>query len=135
MIINTNSWHYKFVSMILNDIAYDSCEYIKLFALAIIIVVIGTFAVIMLCIPIAHVAVWIVFILKHGMYVSPTEEAVVGAIMLGILWIISGIFYIKKLRTSSVNSLHNNPPGIWKQIYERVHNRFCSEITYIYHEE
>lgn len=133
MIVNTNSWHYKFLRKIqfsaLEIHHMDSCEYIRSVLSKGFLVLIGGFTVATCVLGFFYTAIgyWLNFFfgvefsekfLEIGFIVNTTFLTMVVVVIVAVIPV--------KLKKRAASS--DSPPGFFAQAQDRIKNKFCSKL-------
>lgn len=143
MIVNTNSWHYKFLRKIqfsaLEIQHMDSCEYIHSVLSKGFFVLLGGFTVATCVIGFFYTAIgffytaigyWLNFFFGVEFSEKFLEIGfIVNAIFLTMVVVVIVAVITDKLKKRAASS--DSPPGFFAQAQDRIKNKFCSKLEIV----
>lgn len=126
--ISRDSWHYRVMNIVLDDIPVDVCAYIRRAFFILIgalfgLVIIGFFTWL-----IGDFLVWIAWMLLNLSWIAPEAEAIIVSVISLFALI---IFIISKGQAGELDYLLKSEGAqLVSAAYESVHDKVCFKIIY-----
>src|SRR3990167_6174896 len=90
--ISMDSWHYKVVSTLCNDVPQDVCAYIRWFLFALIVAVLGTGLAAGIIFTTADMLAWFAFLLLNLTWIAPYGPAILAFMLYSIIGLFAVIW-------------------------------------------
>lgn len=141
MIIDKNSWHYKWLCIwgdaVRVDRVSDSCEYIRRLInsilLALLAVGVLALSVGVLALSVGDTLAWIAAMIATQQFIAPEYWAGVTVAVGVMTGIVAVVLYGWNWYAPRTNRQDKKPPGVVKQAWQQYQDKICTRVEFIDH--